>query len=243
MDHARHVRSLSRLLVLAQPKVNNKYWQPETPTQSSICSLFTPRQIPIAIMADPLGSHGDILARLHLRPEFSDLNIKCQGREFPVHKAIVCAYSPVIHAAMKHDFEEARTGVYTMDSFDPQTVDAMVSYMYHGNHHASHSVEPVTEEDISDKTTQYDGAVSTTNSNNGNHESSSAESANNVLVGNGASESIESVHPRAASIVECINLCHIAHYFDIESLEAYSLKLLDVALKQFLESERVPECL
>lgn len=36
--------------------------------------------------------------------EFADLGIKCGPRMFAVHKVIICTQSPVLYAAIKHDF-------------------------------------------------------------------------------------------------------------------------------------------
>jgi hypothetical protein len=37
--------------------------------------------------------------------EYSDLTISCKGRNFEVHRAVVCSQSPVFDAALKHDFK------------------------------------------------------------------------------------------------------------------------------------------
>lgn len=36
--------------------------------------------------------------------KYSDLKIKCGTEEFAVHKVILCTQSPVLQAAMEHDF-------------------------------------------------------------------------------------------------------------------------------------------
>lgn len=46
-----------------------------------------------------------ILAQMMMSGEFSDLIFICRGQEFKVHKAIVCAHSPVIKAAVQGEFE------------------------------------------------------------------------------------------------------------------------------------------
>ena len=42
--------------------------------------------------------------------EYSDMKIKCQGREFKVHKVVVCTQSPVLAAALRGPFEVHLTG-------------------------------------------------------------------------------------------------------------------------------------
>jgi hypothetical protein len=44
------------------------------------------------------------LATLLQSGEFSDMKLNCEGTEFSLHKAIVCAHSPVLAAAFKGEF-------------------------------------------------------------------------------------------------------------------------------------------
>ena len=61
--------------------------------------------------------------------KYSDLTIVCRGREFPVHRAIVCPHSPFLDAA-DGMCQEAHSGRIELPEDDPDAVERMISYMY-----------------------------------------------------------------------------------------------------------------
>ncbi|KAK5724597.1 hypothetical protein LTR15_004643 [Elasticomyces elasticus] len=63
-------------------------------------------------------------------PEFTDLIIKCDGRQWRVHRLIVCAQSPFFVKACAGIFKEATEGVITLKEDKPAVVDAMINYFY-----------------------------------------------------------------------------------------------------------------
>ncbi|TAQ85562.1 hypothetical protein B7494_g6119 [Chlorociboria aeruginascens] len=75
-----------------------------------------------------------ILAKMMESGQFTDLKFVCNGREFKVHKAVVCPQSPVINAAIQGGFEESETNVIIMDSYQPSTVKRLVQFMYVGDY-------------------------------------------------------------------------------------------------------------
>lgn len=44
-------------------------------------------------------------AELMISGKYSDLVLECQGKQFKVHRAIVCGHSPVLAAACDSDFK------------------------------------------------------------------------------------------------------------------------------------------
>ncbi|KJZ79990.1 hypothetical protein HIM_00704 [Hirsutella minnesotensis 3608] len=74
------------------------------------------------------------LARMMDSCSFSDLTISCNEEDFKVHKSVVCTHSKVIEAALLGDFEESRTNVIKMDSFELETVKRFIEFMYTGNY-------------------------------------------------------------------------------------------------------------
>ncbi|RCI10017.1 hypothetical protein L249_8698 [Ophiocordyceps polyrhachis-furcata BCC 54312] len=74
------------------------------------------------------------LADLMKSEAFSDLTFTCNEHRFKVHKCVVYGQSPVIKAALSHDFEEGRTNVIPMDAFDPDTVRRLVQFFYTGDY-------------------------------------------------------------------------------------------------------------
>lgn len=71
------------------------------------------------------------MAALHLNADYSDLVLRCDGLEFPLHQALVCSLSPVIRNECKDNrFKEGETGVIEHQEYDSDTVRRMVSYIY-----------------------------------------------------------------------------------------------------------------
>ncbi|KAI1427186.1 hypothetical protein F5Y12DRAFT_712520 [Xylaria sp. FL1777] len=68
--------------------------------------------------------------------DYTDLTLECDGKQFKVHRAYVCAQSPVIAAALKGSFMEAKTGLLNV-SFDIQSVRRFIEFIYTGDYHMS----------------------------------------------------------------------------------------------------------
>lgn len=77
------------------------------------------------------------LAGLLTSGQYSDMTLVCDGREFKVHKLVVCSLSPVLASAMKEPFEEAQTGVLHVKDFDTHTVEQMLQFLYTGDYTVS----------------------------------------------------------------------------------------------------------
>ncbi|KAE9965065.1 hypothetical protein EG328_009982 [Venturia inaequalis] len=73
------------------------------------------------------------LSKLLASGQFADMLITCQGREFKVHKAIVCSQSAVLLGAFKpggFKEKESITGVIDLPDDEPATVEAMINFLY-----------------------------------------------------------------------------------------------------------------
>lgn len=62
--------------------------------------------------------------------KYSDLTIVCQGRQFKVHKAILCPQSDVISRLCDIDMAEKRSGVIEHEEFDADTLQRMIDFAY-----------------------------------------------------------------------------------------------------------------
>ncbi|KAG7002071.1 hypothetical protein G7Y79_00029g063670 [Physcia stellaris] len=62
--------------------------------------------------------------------KYSDLTITCQGREWLVHRSVVCAQSRFFAAACDGEFEEARSGKVDLAEEYPDIVELVVGYLY-----------------------------------------------------------------------------------------------------------------
>ncbi|KAK4961878.1 hypothetical protein LTR10_002371 [Elasticomyces elasticus] len=82
----------------------------------------------------------DTLKSMFGTSQDADFTITCGDRKWPMNKAIVCAQSPVIEAAMRGDFKEAKDGIYSCKDKEPSVVEAMLHFMYHFDYSEEGSV-------------------------------------------------------------------------------------------------------
>ncbi|KAK5996373.1 hypothetical protein PT974_01707 [Cladobotryum mycophilum] len=71
------------------------------------------------------------LSSLHKEGKYSDLKIVCDGKEYLVHKAILCPRSSFFAAACDGPFKESKTGIVELNDDDPEAVELMVYWFYH----------------------------------------------------------------------------------------------------------------
>ncbi|KAI9701781.1 MAG: hypothetical protein M1836_001125 [Candelina mexicana] len=67
--------------------------------------------------------------------KYSDLTLRCHGEDFRVHRAVVCAASKVIGAAIDGGFKEAGTSVYVLRDEDPGTLRRALAFLYNKDYH------------------------------------------------------------------------------------------------------------
>ncbi|KAI6813273.1 hypothetical protein KC340_g17926 [Hortaea werneckii] len=70
------------------------------------------------------------VAELWCTGENSDMTIKCEGREFKVHRLLVSAASPILKAVCQNGMRESQTGVVEHKTFDAETVERMLEFIY-----------------------------------------------------------------------------------------------------------------
>lgn len=70
------------------------------------------------------------IAELWRTGEGSDMTIKCEGCEFKVHRLLVSAASPILKAACHNGMRESQTGVVEHKTFDADTVERMLEFIY-----------------------------------------------------------------------------------------------------------------
>ncbi|KAL0258078.1 hypothetical protein SLS55_007249 [Diplodia seriata] len=64
--------------------------------------------------------------------KYTDLVVKCRGREYNVHRIVVCSQCDFFDNACKPDspFVEARTGVIDLSEDPPELVEVLLAYFY-----------------------------------------------------------------------------------------------------------------
>jgi speckle-type POZ protein len=55
----------------------------------------------------------------------------CGGKEFPVHRYVLAARSPVFKATFSHEeTKEVQTGEVEIEDVDPETLEVLIKYIY-----------------------------------------------------------------------------------------------------------------
>ncbi|TGO43140.1 hypothetical protein BHYA_0003g00940 [Botrytis hyacinthi] len=117
--YKKQIKSLQTIMDL--PKATN---QPSAENLSSSESIFLNT---IIKHPNPL-----FISQLYTTGKYTDLIIKCQGKEFKVHRAIICSQSKPLAAAIDHGFKEAGDGVFDFEEDEPEIVEYMIRYLYDG---------------------------------------------------------------------------------------------------------------
>ncbi|EEU40680.1 uncharacterized protein NECHADRAFT_76077 [Fusarium vanettenii 77-13-4] len=93
-------------------------WETEKLPTDSLCATSNCASL------DSLLSSGD----------YSDMTIRCQGREFKTHRAIVCSQSSFFKKALGSNFKEGDSGIVDLPEDDPNTVQSFLEFLYTGTY-------------------------------------------------------------------------------------------------------------
>ncbi|KAI3326015.1 hypothetical protein HD806DRAFT_488902 [Xylariaceae sp. AK1471] len=78
-------------------------------------------------------SYPAFLAAKRESGEYTDFTLVCQGQELRVHKLFVCGQSPMMAAAIRTEFEEAKTDALEVN-FDLVACQLMIDFLYTGDY-------------------------------------------------------------------------------------------------------------
>lgn len=68
-----------------------------------------------------------------MKQEDCDIIIKVKGKEFPAHKLILRAQSPVFASTFRNDMKERSTGIIDIKDCDPDTFSNFLGFLYSGD--------------------------------------------------------------------------------------------------------------
>ncbi|KAK7513423.1 BTB/POZ protein [Phyllosticta citriasiana] len=76
----------------------------------------------------------------------SDVTIRTLSKEYRLHKAILCEKSEFFFKALNGGWKESKESVIEMTHDDPETVEAMLKFMYLGEYDVHEHGEPLAEQ-------------------------------------------------------------------------------------------------
>ncbi|KAI3528658.1 hypothetical protein CSPX01_16060 [Colletotrichum filicis] len=79
-----------------------------------------------------MGNFGNIDAKLLMSGEFSDCQVKCEGKTWNCHKSILCMRSDYFRSSLVKDWPGGKTGVVEITNFTAEQMDWTLSYIYTG---------------------------------------------------------------------------------------------------------------
>lgn len=71
----------------------------------------------------------DAMAALHTSEQYSDMTISCGGRNFSLHRAVVCSQSDLLARQIDSAFKES-LGVIEHNYFGPEVIQHMIQFLY-----------------------------------------------------------------------------------------------------------------
>ncbi|KAF9770561.1 hypothetical protein IL306_011869 [Fusarium sp. DS 682] len=157
------------------------------------------------------------LLRLVKSGEHSDFTLICKGREFKLHKVIVCPQSPVLNAALCGSFQEAIMSIITVSEFDVATVQHMITFVYTGDYDLETQVEQDRDEQTQAEASRLEeGEVS---------ETSHAPAQDKT----------------AANLLSHLRVNAIADYYNIPSLAKLAISKIQTILEEDINFEIIPQ--
>ncbi|KAF7890425.1 hypothetical protein EAF00_008740 [Botryotinia globosa] len=103
---------------------------PKTTNQPLAENLYSSESIFLDTIIKQPNPH--FISQLYTTGKYTDLIIRCQGKEYKVHRAIICSQSKPLAAAIDHGFKEATDGVFDFEEEEPEIVEYMIRYLYDG---------------------------------------------------------------------------------------------------------------
>ncbi|KAG7039662.1 putative btb poz domain-containing protein, partial [Colletotrichum scovillei] len=79
-----------------------------------------------------MGNFRDLDAKLLKSGEFSDCQVKCDGKTWNCHKSILCMRSDYFRSSLGKDWPGGKTGVVEITDFTAEQMDWIISYIYTG---------------------------------------------------------------------------------------------------------------
>ncbi|OQE22428.1 hypothetical protein PENSTE_c010G02577 [Penicillium steckii] len=97
----------------------------------------------------------NLVANMHLNPDFSDLTIICKGREFAAHKLVVCQRSEHLNALCKNLQDSSKPLVINRE---PVLIEKTLEFLYQADYKVSNVIH--TKDSRNSKTPRQTAVVS-----------------------------------------------------------------------------------
>lgn len=171
----------------------------------------------------------DNFAALRTSSKYSDLEIRCDGRVFKVHRTIVCTASSVLAKECDGSFKESATGVIEHKTFSALTLDMMLQFMYTRTYaHPVADTGTTTSIDVehsvqsSNNTTARDAAAT--------EDAAASEDAEGP--GNETASQLAELwpDPKTRLILAHIDVYAIADYYDMPALGTHAIQKISSCL-------------
>ena len=111
-------------------------------TASLLC-VSCPEEAVDHTCAVPMDKIRTEMHSLYKEEVFTDATIKCGGKEFKVHKAVLGSQSPVFKVMLQADMKEKQSSVIDIPDITPAVMSDLVTYLYTG---AAPNVGKLTKE-------------------------------------------------------------------------------------------------
>lgn len=156
--------------------------------------------------------------------KYSDLTIVCHGREFKVHKAILCPQARMISKMCDADMQERSTGIIRHEEFDADTMERMIDFAYEKDYDLTRRPRYEPAEEIEDSIATI-GSLTIEDASITGGVTLPQEDVDALMLGN---EPVEL--STTDKMVVHARVYGLADYYDMPKLRAYACRcFMDVA--------------
>ncbi|KAI5368042.1 Putative BTB/POZ domain-containing protein [Septoria linicola] len=163
----------------------------------------------------------DAMAALHTSEQYSDMTISCGGRNFPLHRAVVCSQSDLLARQIDSAFKES-LGVIEHNHFGPEVIQRMIQFLY-TRLYAVPSVQVLAESTSS--------ALTSTPTSAADADTTTNASSTVATTAKEHHEEENDYLPLNEILILHVEMAAAGNYFHIESLKQKAAEMFKTALE------------